>query len=72
MSDAERLVIERAIGDEQFRALLFSRPEEALATYELTDEERKRLSTLNQENFDEFAGPLAPRSTKGMWRPGAG
>lgn len=72
MSDLERLIIERAIEDEQFRLLLFSKPEEALAGYDLTDEERSRLSGLNQENFDEFAGPLAGRSTKGSWRPGLG
>jgi hypothetical protein len=72
MSDTERLVLERAIDDEQFRLLLFSQPEEALAGYDLTEEERNRLSGLNQENFDEFAGPLDPRSTKGVWKPGIG
>jgi hypothetical protein len=72
MSDLERLIIERAIDDEQFRLLLFNKPEEALAGYDLTDEERGRLGALNQANFDEFAGPLDDRTTKGTWRPGAG
>jgi hypothetical protein len=72
MSNTERLIIERAIDDEQFRLLLFNQPEEALAEYELTEEERRRLSGLNQENFDEFAGPLDDRHTKGAWRPGLG
>jgi hypothetical protein len=72
MSDTVRQVIERAINEEQFRALLFQKPDEALQGYELSDDERARLSALNQDNFDDFAGPLAGRTTKGTWVPPMG
>ena len=63
-------IIERAIEDEKFRKLLFSDPEAALSGYDLTDQERKLLSNLDEDNFDEFAGGLGDRTTKGAWRPG--
>ncbi|MCB8985484.1 MAG: hypothetical protein H6659_16770 [Ardenticatenaceae bacterium] len=60
-------IIERAIKDEAFRKLLFSNPDEALQSYNLTEEDRKVLENLNEDNFDEFAGGLGDRSTKGSW-----
>ena len=60
-------IIERAINDEAFRNLLFNNPGEALQGYDLSDEDRKLLEDLNEENFDEFAGGLGDRSTKGIW-----
>ncbi len=60
-------IIERAIKDEAFRKLLFTNPDEALKGYELTDEDRKILENLNEDNFDEFAGGLGDRTTKGSW-----
>jgi hypothetical protein len=44
-------IIRKAIDNEEFRALLLSNPEEALAGYELTDEERENLSKLGEEFF---------------------
>jgi hypothetical protein len=64
-------IIERAIKDEDFRKLLFSNPDQALQGYQLTDEDRKVLENLNEDNFDEFAGGLGDRSTKGSWVVGA-
>lgn len=71
MSKSEVIaIIERALDDENYRNLLFNNPDEALKGYDLTADERKRLSSLTPENFDEFAGPLTGRTTKGQWIPG--
>jgi hypothetical protein len=59
-----REIIERAIGDENFRIQLFSHPDKALQGYNLTDEDRRLLEGLNADNFDDFAGGLGDRSTK--------
>lgn len=64
-------IIQRAVEDEAFRKLLFSSPQEALKGYDLTAEEIKTLSDLNEDNFDKFAGGLGDRTTKG-WIPGGG
>jgi hypothetical protein len=64
-------VIERAIDDANFRQLLFSNPNEALKGYSLSEEDRKKLSNLDENNFDDFAGPLTGRTTKG-WIPPSG
>ncbi|GAB4272520.1 MAG: Franean1_4349 family RiPP [Candidatus Promineifilaceae bacterium] len=62
-------IIERALNDKAFRQLLFKNPDEALKEYDLTDEERKILEGLDEDNFDDFAGGLGDRSTKGAIRP---
>lgn len=64
-------IIDRAIKDEVFRRDLFDDPADALAGYKLTDEDRKILEGLNEENFDEYAGELGDRTTKGFL-PGTG
>ena len=64
-------IIDRAVNDEKFRDLLFSNPDKALESYKLTDEDRKVLENLNADNFDEFAGGLGDRTTKGFM-PGTG
>ena len=63
-------IIEKAIGDKQFRHQLFKHPDKALAGYKLTDAERNMFEGLNEDNFDEFAGGLGDRTTKGIWTPG--
>lgn len=65
-------IIERAINDKAFRQLLFKNPDEALKEYDLTKEERQILEGLDEDNFDDFAGGLGDRTTKGRWVPGAG
>ncbi len=62
-------IIERASKDEVFRKLLFTSPKDALKDYNLDDAERAVLENLDEENFDEYAGELGDRITKGMWRP---
>ena len=68
---AVKEIVERAIRDEGFRKLLFSNPEKAFQGYDLSDAERELLSGLNEENFDDFAGKLGGRTTKG-WITGGG
>ena len=71
MSKADVIaIIEKALDDLNYRELLFTNPDQALKGYNLTPEERKQLSNLNADNFDEFAGPLTGRTTKGQWIPG--
>jgi hypothetical protein len=71
MSKAQVIaIIEKAIDDEAYRNLLFTNPDKALKGYDLTADERKRLSSLTPETFDDFAGPLTGRNTKGQWIPG--
>ncbi len=72
ISDQLRKVIERAIEDEKFRALLFNDPDKALKGYKLTAEERQLLENLNPDNFDKFVGGLDDRTTKALWLPGGG
>jgi len=69
---AVKQVIDRAVGDAKFRSQLFRDPDSALQEYDLTDEERNLLSDLDEDNFDEFAGGLGDRGTKGVWTPGPG
>ena len=64
-------IIDRAIADKDFRALLFTNPSVALEGYDLTAEEIEMLSNLNADNFDEFVGGLGDRTTKGFV-PGTG
>jgi hypothetical protein len=72
MSEALDQVVERAINDKEFRKLLFKNLDQALEGYAVSDEERGLLENLDEKNFDEFAGGLGPRTTKGRWLPGAG
>ena len=72
MSEALDQVVERAVNDIDFRQLLFSDLDKALEGYLVSDEERSLLENLDEENFDEFAGGLGARTTKGRWLPGAG
>lgn len=71
MSDtAIKEIIDRAVSDEKFRSLLLNNPDNALAGYKLTDEDRVILGGLTEETFDEFAGGLGDRTTKGSWTVG--
>ena len=45
-------IIRKAVDDEGFRALLLSNPGEALAGFDLADEEREELSNLGEEFFE--------------------
>ena len=66
MSEALEQVVAKAVKDDQFRQLLLSNPEKALAGYNLTKDEQAMLEGLTEESFDDFAGSLGDRSTKGF------
>jgi hypothetical protein len=68
-AEVVKQVIERAIDDEVFRHQLFSNPGAALQGYDLSQLEKDGLSNLDEESFDDFAGPLTGRMTKGEWGP---
>ena len=71
MSEALDQVVERALTDKTFRTLLFKDLDRALEGYSISDEERALLENLDEENFDQFAGGLGSRTTKGFM-PGTG
>lgn len=58
-------IISRAVVDEQFRELLFTSPNEALAGHDLTADERQALQGLSREKFDNALGDLALASATG-------
>ena len=64
-------IVGRAVADEAFRRQLTTDPGAALAGYDLTEGERSNLSSLDARSFDEFAGGLSDRATKGFV-PGTG
>jgi hypothetical protein len=59
-------IIVRAGKEDGFRQQLFTDPQTALEGYDLTAEERTMLENLDDENFDDFAGNLGGRDTKGF------
>lgn len=61
-------VIGRAVTDAEFRALLFSDPDQALKDYDLTDDEVDALKNLKQEDLEDFSTKLDSRITKRAWR----
>lgn len=71
MSEALDQVVERAVNDKNFRQLLLKNLNKALEGYAVSDDERKLLENLDEETFDEFAGGLGARTTKGFM-PGTG
>jgi hypothetical protein len=57
-------VIMKAMTEVEFRSKLFKDPDEALAEYDLTEEEKKGLSSLKEDAFDEFVTVLEERISK--------
>jgi len=57
-------VIRKAVGDPAFLALLVSDPTTALAEYDLTPDERERLSKLDASVFDGSAADLEDRISR--------
>ena len=60
-------ILRKAVTDEAFRALLLHNPTEALSGFDLTDDERSQLSTLNPASFED--GTLEDRVSRvsGGW-----
>ena len=71
MSEALDQLVERAVTDREFRKLLINNLDKALEGYAVSSEERTLLENLDEENFDQFAGGLGSRTTKGFV-PGTG
>jgi hypothetical protein len=61
-------VIGRAVTDPEFRNLLFSDPDQALAGYDLTEEERKAILAMESKHVEDFAGKLDARITKSKFQ----
>ncbi len=57
-------IIRKAVGDPAFLALLVSDPNTALAEYDLTSDERERLSKLDASVFDGSAADLEDRISR--------
>jgi hypothetical protein len=62
-------IIRKAVADAEFRALLMGNPAEALAGYDLTDEEQTHLSRLEPSIFDAAGNELEKRLSRaaGGW-----
>jgi hypothetical protein len=71
VSEALDQVVQRAVTDKNFRQLLLKNLDKALEGYAVSDEERTLLENLDEANFDQFAGGLGARTTKGFV-PGTG
>lgn len=71
MSETLEQIVDKAAKDDNFRKLLINNPNEALKGYELTSDEKALLEGLTEETFNDFAGTLGGRITKGFM-PGTG
>ena len=57
-------VIGRMVTDAEFRKLVFSDPDKALAKYDLTADERQAILALKSKDVEHFAGKLDKRISK--------
>lgn len=62
--EAIEAIIGKAVVDRQFRAALFADPDQALAGYDLTEEEIAGLRAIDAESLDSLAGLLDERISK--------
>ena len=62
--EAVQDVLNRAFSDEAFRRRMYAEPDEALAEYELTDEERVALRAISAEEREPVAELLDRRLSK--------
>lgn len=58
-------ILGRCVMDSDFRALLFSDPDQALAGYELTREERAALRAVDAETLDALAEHVRVHLSRG-------
>jgi hypothetical protein len=61
---AVQAVIGKAVTDSEFRKALSADPDEALAGYELTEDEIAALKSVDAETMESFAGSLDKRISK--------
>ncbi len=57
-------IITKALTDEAYRKRLLTTPDEAIADYELTDDEKKMLHNLKPEAFEELDMDVEERQSK--------
>jgi hypothetical protein len=69
--EAVQTVIGKAVTDSEFREELFANPDQALAGYDLTEEEIAGLKSIDAETLESVAGPLEERLSK-KWFVGPG
>jgi hypothetical protein len=67
-------IISRAVVDLEFRELLFSNPDQAIAGATLTDDEKTALQNMSREKFDASLGQLEELTVSGgaLAQPTAG
>jgi len=65
--DIVEQIIGRAVMDEEFRELLFSSPEKALAGYNLTDQQRDELAERARREFGDLADSTGKQITGGKF-----
>ncbi len=67
-------IISRAVTDVEYRELLFSNADKAIAGHDLTDEEKKALSNMPRDKFDSSLGQLEDLAVSGgaLGQPTAG
>ncbi len=63
---AMEAILGRCVMDDDYRALLFADPDQALAGYELTREERAALLAVDAETLDAFAQHLGMHMQRGQ------
>ena len=64
-----QLLVVKALWEEDFRTLLFSRPEEAMKNFDLTKEERTELHRMERERFEDLVVEFRLRLTKTVLGP---
>lgn len=65
----QRLIV-KALWEDGFRDLLFSRPERALKDFDLTTEERAEIERMERERFEDLVADYRLRVTALLLGPG--
>jgi len=66
-----QLLVVKALWEQDFKDLLFSRPEEAMKDFDLTKEERAELQRMERDRFDDLVVEFRLRLTKTVLGQGA-
>ena len=62
--EAVTQIISKAVSDQEYRELLFTKPDEALAGHDLTEDETTALKKIQRDTFDGIAGELEERVSR--------
>ena len=72
---AVQTIITKAVSDDKFREALFANPDQALQSYDLTEDEVGALKQIDAESMESLTGSLDERISKAFvigWTVGAG